>query len=1331
MSLEESDRDALTSPTHPTTSVAKNLPEAPPLHRPPLTSSTNTVPPPPAPEIASQLDDLLHIQLAFIQGMISFTSVGRRLRFIKPPSCDKAFVRWDVGLGESCNSGECALHPQHLQNRPFLDYQESLSVTHKYLKWMGNNLDEEVNEYRDGLMSKIVEELERLEDTKEWEWERQARQDLPFSGPGDSSEHSRFTVDTDRHVAAQWTSWTPTNTPVYSYSIVSAYSNLLLGLSRRATGTLMAGLRSTIHVTLQYARAPGPLLSQDHQLLRQLNRDPRTILNALDLDPHVVPYNCCSRCFALYDLSGVVPTTCTNRSAPESPPCGTKLSRRRKIGGNEVAFPVRKYLHQSMKHWLGRMLCRKDIETWLRVSRWDNNRAKTTMKDIFDAIALQSFRGPDPHSYFLDAPSDELRLIFALSADGFNPYQMKEAKQSVTSTAIYMICLNLPEHLRYLPENIYLVGVIPGPTKPSTSQINHSLALIVDELLDFWNPGVYYTKTALSPEGRLVRAALVPLVADLLAARQLSGMGPHNHSRFLCSLCTTSADNVEDIDPSTFQPRNLEQHRADANAWLKARTTLEREQLYTQTGVRYSELLRLPYWNPLLYTVVDTMHNLYLGVLQRHIRAIWGISVDVGDGDASDINSAKAPPRPPEDKMSIGTNLLLYADEKELRKAGKAVLYHLCVDRGIRRAGTIPQLVKNLVAWRKKEGITVERRDVRTETSQDAAFKVDYGGTEPSKEIKSAEKTLRGDKASTALENKKKDVLIAMCRARSMEIDYANVTRPVLAKHLISWLEEQRLTESLQNMTLGETESSDESEEPHTFPTSLIADSTSGPSRRSGPTAQTEDSHDADGRAVHDNDSHNPAQQDTAPPAGSRNTQAAIGRDTLDAYVEDRSRMELPSWVNAPPAAFGTTQHGKLSADQWRTLCIINLPVSLIRTWSFQEERRVKMLQNFLKLVEAVETFGLLEIDERQIATAERLMQEYLEGVKELYQGAKIQPNHHLSLHIGVFLRLFGPVHSWRSFVFERFNFYLQSLNTNMTFGELELTFMMHSCRAANFQPLLRSPPVQRYMQDFSNALTAAGKHDRRGMRLDAILRSSTGTSTPDESLPQGEPYKGSRPAHLEAAVYKALLERFSFEDGAQYMDERQYFSEHPAGKLPLPRTAVRCTSVFLDGVSYKPWNRSPGDSNVMFRHPALGNELRPGRIETVALHTRRNTHGQDISETFLVIRPLKPLNDSDAELDPYRKYPGVGGRLYYDAYEDQIRVLRGEDVASHFALTRMDHLVVKVASEADTTKTAERRISKPCIHVRPLDRLLRSARVPGEELESLGSMDSETTGAG
>lgn len=94
------------------------------------------------------------------------------------------------------------------------------------------------------------------------------------------------------------------------------------------------------------------------------------------------------------------------------------------------------------------------------------------------------------------------------------------------------------------------------------------------------------------------------------------------------------------------------------------------------------------------------------------------------------------------------------------------------------------------------------------------------------------------------------------------------------------------------------------------------------------------------------------------------------------------------------------------------------------------------MLKNFLLIVEAVELFGLLETDEEKISRAESLMLRYLEGVKDLYKGAKIQPNHHLALHIGIFLRLFGPVHSWRAFVFERFNYFLQTLNTNMAFGE-------------------------------------------------------------------------------------------------------------------------------------------------------------------------------------------------------------------------------------------------------------------------------------------------------
>ncbi|KAI0323532.1 hypothetical protein GY45DRAFT_1264415 [Cubamyces sp. BRFM 1775] len=809
-----------------------------------------------------------------------------------------------------------------------------------------------------------------------------------------------------------------------------------------------------------------------------------------------------------------------------------------------------------------------------------------------------------------------------------------------------MVCLNLPAHLRYLPENVYLAGVIPGPTKPSTDQINHFLAIVVDEFLEFWDPGVFYTRTALKPQGRRARAALVPVVADLVGARQIVGFGPHNHNKVLCTICTLNADNVEETDPANFKARDRDEHRAAAKAWLDAETTLEREALLIKTGVRYSELLRLDYWNPFLYTVVDTMHNLYLGILQRHVRSLWGINVKMDDGDASELDSTSSPPLPDKEDMATGLRALLYGTKSELSKVGKGVLYHLCVERGLRRAGTVSQLVKNLVAW------------------------VSMYGDKLTPQIRASEKTLAGPKAATALPRKHKETLIAMCAIRGLSTEGV---KDVLAQRLIDWRAHGAETGINQDST-GEPEECDE---------------------------------DDDNQPV-------------------RHGREAIGRDTLAAYRQDRARIEVPSWVNPPPVAFGTAQHGKLSADQWRSLCTINLPITLIRTWGMQEERRVRMLKNFLDLVEAVERFGVLETDERNISTAESLMHRYLEGVKELYHGAKIQPNHHLALHIGIFLRLFGPVHSWRAFAFERFNYFLQTLNSNMQFGELEMTMMVQSCRAANLRPLLRSPVVARHMQDLSNCLKATEKNKRRGMRFDAILRSVA----PAPDLPQGEPYRGIRPAALDSAVYIALLSRLNADEAHAYVDERTSSKRH--NQVFLSSIAKFCATLEISGVHYKPHRRSAGDSNVIFRHPAT-RQAHPGRIEQIFQQTRRRPGGQEVTETFLVVKQLQELDVADAAKDPYRKYPGVGGCLYYDAYQEKPVVLRVQDVVSHFARTAMDHLIIPRPSDHDIEdpgsggSSASSTFSSRCVHVRPLDRVsvssfMCSGRVPDDHIAVAGS---------
>ena len=88
-----------------------------------------------------------------------------------------------------------------------------------------------------------------------------------------------------------------------------------------------------------------------------------------------------------------------------------------------------------------------------------------------------------------------------------------------------------------------------------------------------------------------------------------------------------------------------------------------------------------------------------------------------------------------------------------------------------------------------------------------------------------------------------------------------------------------------------------------------------------------------------------------------------------------------------------------------------------------------------MDLVGAIRVSGMLAITEQHIRQYEVLILRYLRKAKDLYLESTIKNNHHLALHFGEFLRRFGPVHAWRTFVFERFNHLLQNLSTNRKRG--------------------------------------------------------------------------------------------------------------------------------------------------------------------------------------------------------------------------------------------------------------------------------------------------------
>ena len=159
----------------------------------------------------------------------------------------------------------------------------------------------------------------------------------------------------------------------------------------------------------------------------------------------------------------------------------------------------------------------------------------------------------------------------------------------------------------------------------------------------------------------------------------------------------------------------------------------------------------------------------------------------------------------------------------------------------------------------------------------------------------------------------------------------------------------------------------------------------------------------------------------------------------MTAVWEDMAHTELPSWVTDVPRNWGTAARGKLSANNWRVICTVHLPITLIRLWGSDDapnpEHRKDKLENFMDLVRAVQIANLRSISKEDIKLYKKYIRRYLTGFKTLYKCAKVKPIHHAALHYGDTLRGFGPTHTHGASFYERYIHSMQSENHNMKLG--------------------------------------------------------------------------------------------------------------------------------------------------------------------------------------------------------------------------------------------------------------------------------------------------------
>jgi len=244
------------------------------------------------------------------------------------------------------------------------------------------------------------------------------------------------------------------------------------------------------------------------------------------------------------------------------------------------------------------------------------------LTDIYDGRVWKTFKGTNdetsPNFFRPEVADSHLGLM--LNLDWFQPFDGTNHSTGV----LYAAICNLPRDIRFKRENLLIISILPGPNEVSLHKINHYLAPMVDELESLWS-GMTLNRTYEYREGRQIRAALILVSCDIPAARKICG---HISALAACHRCEKRGNyenhqhnfaGMEDME-DWFITRDSSQHRQNAIGCRRCNSDAARSRFAKQTGVRWSELLRLPYFDPIRFLTVDPMHCLFLGIAKWIVK---------------------------------------------------------------------------------------------------------------------------------------------------------------------------------------------------------------------------------------------------------------------------------------------------------------------------------------------------------------------------------------------------------------------------------------------------------------------------------------------------------------------------------------------------------------------------------------------------------------------------------------------------------------------------------------------------------------------------------------
>ena len=349
-------------------------------------------------------------------------------------------------------------------------------------------------------------------------------------------------------------------------------------------------------------------------------------------DHQIIKYATCQKCCKLYsikDLPTDKPYHCTFQNFLNHPivnlrsPCNNLITKQIPTNQGIIHRPSLIFPIVNIKRQLQGLYNKKGFEESCRkwAARPNNNQE---LSDIYDGRIWKDFKDTnDGRSFFRYEVSDS-HLGIMLNLDWFQPFENSQYSVGV----MYGVICNLPRSERFKTSNIITLAVIPGPNKPKLHQLNHYLAPIIDQLIELWN-GIELSTTYENSSGKSIRAAVICCACDIPAARKLCG---HISARIACHRCekianfnTRNQPNFGGFDDMEqwFVKRNVDEVRNNAGLWKECNTEDARKRHVSESLVRWSEIYRLPYFDPVQFLIVDPMHCLFLGIAKWIVTRLW------------------------------------------------------------------------------------------------------------------------------------------------------------------------------------------------------------------------------------------------------------------------------------------------------------------------------------------------------------------------------------------------------------------------------------------------------------------------------------------------------------------------------------------------------------------------------------------------------------------------------------------------------------------------------------------------------------------------------------